>query len=100
MSHPFGPYENLRVQLEDAIAIITIDRPEKRNAIDLATIRELYQVLEATAHDPFEIDAELDQLRLRRDHTGQPDFAGRDRPAAARFSEPAEEEARHLPQRV
>jgi enoyl-CoA hydratase len=80
VSEPFEPFENLRVQREAGIALITIDRPEKRNAIDLATIREMYRVLEATAHDAavrvliltgagdsvFVSGADIGDLRARR----------------------------------
>jgi hypothetical protein len=37
-------YENLRYELADGVATITLNRPDAANAIDLALARELMQV--------------------------------------------------------
>ncbi len=44
-------YENLKVEREGAVALITIDRPEALNALNTATLRELGAALEALAAD-------------------------------------------------
>ena len=45
-------YETVRVEREGAVAILTIDRPEKRNALNAAVRRELSEAVEAAASDP------------------------------------------------
>jgi enoyl-CoA hydratase/carnithine racemase len=42
----------VRVRDDDGIRILTLDRPEARNALDLATQDELRDALLAAAHDP------------------------------------------------
>jgi enoyl-CoA hydratase len=42
----------IHVSIEDAIALVTIDRPEAMNAMDLATVRELRDRLAGLAVDP------------------------------------------------
>jgi enoyl-CoA hydratase len=44
-------FEHLKTGLEDGIMTIVIDRPDCRNAINLHTIRELYEVLESSEND-------------------------------------------------
>lgn len=39
-------YETIRVELEGGLAIVTMDRPQVRNAIDLAMVRELTAALD------------------------------------------------------
>ena len=34
------PYKNIRVAVEDGVAVLTFDRPEARNALNLATVKE------------------------------------------------------------
>ncbi len=46
------PFEALRVQVADGIATLTIDRPEKRNALNAAVRRELIMALDALRSDP------------------------------------------------
>jgi enoyl-CoA hydratase len=35
-------YENILVDIEEAIAVVTINRPNKLNALNKATIQELH----------------------------------------------------------
>jgi enoyl-CoA hydratase len=44
-------YETLRVEREGAVAVVTIDREEKRNALNAAVRRELVHVVEALGAD-------------------------------------------------
>ena len=44
------PYENVKVEVRDGILIVTIDRPKVLNALNAATIEEIYHIF-ATAHD-------------------------------------------------
>ncbi|MGI9189221.1 MAG: enoyl-CoA hydratase/isomerase family protein [Longimicrobiaceae bacterium] len=44
-------YETLRVESENGVAIVTIDRPEKRNALNAAVRRELLEALDALRED-------------------------------------------------
>src|SRR5256886_3865214 len=44
------PYENVKVDVRDGILIVTIDRPKVLNALNAATIEEIYHIF-ATAHD-------------------------------------------------
>ncbi len=46
-----GAYEALRVQVADGIATLTIDRPEKRNALSTAVRREIVAALDALRAD-------------------------------------------------
>lgn len=41
----------VHVEIEDAVQIVTIDRPERRNAVDQATATELLEAFEAFAAD-------------------------------------------------
>ncbi|MEZ5244331.1 MAG: crotonase/enoyl-CoA hydratase family protein [Acidimicrobiales bacterium] len=41
----------VHVEIEDAVQIVTIDRPERRNAVDRATATELLEAFEAFAAD-------------------------------------------------
>lgn len=43
---------NLRVEIEDRVATLTLDRPEKRNAIDLALHSGLEHALTELSYDP------------------------------------------------
>lgn len=45
-------YENLLVEREGAVAIVTIHRPEKRNALNTLTISEIHHVMTALGADP------------------------------------------------
>lgn len=45
-------YENLRYEVSEAIATITIDRPKVLNALNRATIQELKDVLEKAGGNP------------------------------------------------
>jgi enoyl-CoA hydratase len=44
-------YRNIRVDLSESIATLTIDRPAVKNALDLETVRECTAALEALAGD-------------------------------------------------
>lgn len=44
--------QNVRVEQRDTTVLVGIDRPEKRNALDEATIDELHQVLDDHGRDP------------------------------------------------
>ncbi len=44
-------YERLHVETSEAIATVTVNRPDKLNALDRATVREIGQVAEALAND-------------------------------------------------
>src|SRR5690606_597544 len=46
-----GSYEALLVHVDDGVATITVNRPEKRNALNAAVRRELIQALDALAAD-------------------------------------------------
>ena len=39
------PYKNLTLSFDGPLAMLTINRPEKRNALDIATIEEIYQAI-------------------------------------------------------
>lgn len=45
-------YKNILTQIEDLIGIITINRPEVRNALDLATLHEIEMALEEWRNHP------------------------------------------------
>jgi enoyl-CoA hydratase len=45
-------YENLLVERAGAVAIVTINRPEKRNALTTRTLSEIHQVMTALGADP------------------------------------------------
>ena len=45
------PYETLKLETADAVATITIDRPEKRNALNTQVRRELLEALDAIEAD-------------------------------------------------
>jgi enoyl-CoA hydratase len=44
-------YENVKLEVEGSVALITIDRPKALNALDTRTLTELEQVLEAVSID-------------------------------------------------
>jgi len=44
-------YENLLVEHDGAVAIVTINRPEKRNALNALTIREIHHAMTALGAD-------------------------------------------------
>ncbi len=44
-------YENLIVELENSIAIVTLNRPQRRNALSLALMRELTECLDRIGDD-------------------------------------------------
>jgi enoyl-CoA hydratase len=45
-------YENLLFQVEDGIAVLTVNRPKALNALNSRTLAELDQVLQVEARDP------------------------------------------------
>jgi enoyl-CoA hydratase len=45
-------YRNIRVEPDEQIAVLTIDRPSVRNALDLETVNECHAALTALAADP------------------------------------------------
>ena len=45
-------YQNLLVSLDEGVAILTINRPQVRNALNLATVQECHAALQALAADP------------------------------------------------
>ena len=45
-------YENLDVQVQDGVAVVTVRRPEKLNALNDATLEELRQAFEALRDAP------------------------------------------------
>lgn len=45
-------YQNILVSIQEQIALITINRPDKLNALNMATIAELHQVLISIEDDP------------------------------------------------
>ena len=45
------PYATLALAREDAVAILTFNRPEKLNAINRQVLGELHQALDALAAD-------------------------------------------------
>jgi enoyl-CoA hydratase len=45
-------YPNLRVEQRDATVLVGLDRPEKRNALDEATIDSLHRVLDDHSREP------------------------------------------------
>ncbi|MEM9734820.1 MAG: crotonase/enoyl-CoA hydratase family protein [Pseudomonadota bacterium] len=64
MKLPFGPFEHLRVASEDEIAIVTLDRAAKRNALNEATIEELITVFATLPR----VGARAVVLRAEGDH--------------------------------
>ena len=44
-------YNNIRLELEHPIAVLTINRPDRLNALDIETIHEVGQALDAVADD-------------------------------------------------
>lgn len=51
MGHDTPPYENLRVEREDHVAVVTLDRPAKLNALDGGLRADLFAVLEEVKDD-------------------------------------------------
>jgi enoyl-CoA hydratase len=45
-------YENLKVETTDGVAVLTIDRPSKLNALDARTVDELDRAFAAVGSDP------------------------------------------------
>jgi enoyl-CoA hydratase len=45
-------YENVRVEVRDGILFLTIDRPKVLNALNAATVEEIYRVFAAAHDDP------------------------------------------------
>ena len=56
--------ENIKLEYEGAIAILTINRPEKRNAINNATVEEIDGALSEL--EKSDVDACVDTYRGRR----------------------------------
>ena len=44
-------YQHITLSLEEPLALITINRPEKHNAISLATLEELHSAVDRAAGD-------------------------------------------------
>jgi len=44
-------YETLKVETRDGFAVVTVNRPDKLNALNARTLEELGQAVEALAHD-------------------------------------------------
>ena len=44
-------YENVRIEVRDGLLILTIDRPKVLNALNAATVEEIYQVFAAARSD-------------------------------------------------
>src|SRR5258708_21629980 len=42
-------YKNIRVEIEGGLAILTVDRPQARNALNTSTLQELESALRAAA---------------------------------------------------
>jgi enoyl-CoA hydratase len=72
-------FRNLKVEFADGVAVVTLNRPEARNAIDLATVDDLHRALDILAHyektrvviltgagKSFASGADLHELRRRR----------------------------------
>ncbi len=72
-------FRNLKVEFADGIAVIILNRPEVRNAIDLATVDDLHWALDILAHydrtraliltgagRSFAAGADIRELRRRR----------------------------------
>lgn len=49
-----GSYKNLAVELKDGIAIITVNRPEKMNALNVQTIHEIKSAFQSV-YDNFDV---------------------------------------------
>lgn len=45
-------FENLLVTRQEALAVVTLNRPQRRNALSLALMRELIACFEEIGHDP------------------------------------------------
>jgi enoyl-CoA hydratase len=45
-------FERIRLELADGIAVLTVDRPEVRNALDGETVAEFHRALDALEADP------------------------------------------------
>ncbi len=77
-------YENILTEKENGIAVVTINRPSKLNALNKATIDELHHTFGALEHDA---DVKViivtgsggESLRGRRRHFGIRQLLGRKR---------------------
>lgn len=45
-------YRTIRVEIGDSIAVLTVDRPEVRNALNVESTREIHQAIEELRQDP------------------------------------------------
>ncbi|MBV8952245.1 MAG: enoyl-CoA hydratase/isomerase family protein, partial [Actinobacteria bacterium] len=90
MGTPAGSPGGVIVEVDDRVAVLTIDRPEVRNAIGLATIDELDAALDGILEtDPavlvvrgggaraFVSGGDLNELRVIRTHAQAVDMARR-----------------------
>jgi enoyl-CoA hydratase/carnithine racemase len=78
------PYETLRYEVADRVAVVTVDRPEARNAINDRVISEMYRALDTARADAqvgalivtgagekaFVSGADINAIRARRRREG------------------------------
>src|SRR5436190_3470705 len=89
----------VRVEIDDAVAVVTIDRPDVRNAIGFATIDELGAALDKIASSDaavlvvrgggdraFVSGGDLNELAAIRTHDDAGDMASRARPLLDRIA--------------
>lgn len=57
------PSDVLTVEVADGIALVTVNRPEVRNAINATVLQVLTRTLEELAADKAGLEAEVEQLR-------------------------------------
>ena len=82
------PYQTLNLQVELQVAILTLNRPEKRNAISPTMIDELLGVLEEIERSPARVailtgagkafcsGMDLESLQVMAERTAEANLAG------------------------